>query len=105
MDNWITRIVATICAAGSIALFWVFGVFIVVPWRAGRMGALNLAEIQVIGVSLLVGLAVNWGALHIYAIADREANPRVYATIRALLIIVSIAAVYVGVSWTQTKIA
>ena len=105
MENWITRIVATLCAAGSTALFWTLGVFIAVPWREGRMLALNRVELQVIGVPLLIGLAVAWGALHIFAIADRDANPRVYKTIRALLILVSLAAIAGGTLWAQARIA
>lgn len=105
VENWITRFVAGICAAGSLALFWILGVFVVVPWRAGRMLALSRAELQMIGVPLLVGCAVLWGALHLFALADREMNPRIYATIRATLIIASIAAVIGGITWTQARIA
>lgn len=105
MENWITRIVAILCAAGSTGLFWTLGVFATVPWHEGRMLALNRTELQVIGVSLVVGIAVAWGALHIFAIADRASNPRIYATIRAALVIASIAAVIGGISWTQARIA
>jgi hypothetical protein len=105
MENWITRIVAAICAAGSTALFWTFGMFLAVPWREGRMLKLNMVELQVVGVPLLVALGVGWGALHIVAIADREANPKVYATIRAGLLIAALAAIAGGVSWTHARIA
>lgn len=105
MENWITRIVASLCAAGSTALFWTLGVFIVVPWRAGRMLALDKAELQVIGVPLVLGIATAWGALHIFALADREANPRLYAVIRLALLAATIAAFIGGISWTQARIA
>jgi hypothetical protein len=105
VENWITRVVAMLCAAGSSALFWTLGVFVAVPWREGRMLALDRSELQLIGIPLLIGLAVAWGALHIFAIADRQANPKAYATIRALLIAASIAALIGGVSWTQARIA
>ena len=105
MENWITRFVAALCATGSTALFWLLGVFVAVPWHEGRILALNRVELQVIGVPLLVGIAVAWGALHLFALADRGINPKVYATIRALLIILSIAAVIGGISWTQARIA
>lgn len=105
MDNWITRFVAFLCAVGSTALFWTLGVFVAVPWHEGRMLALNRIELQVIGVPLVVGLAVAWGALHIFAIADRASRPGVYAVIRALLAIASIAAMIGGISWTQARIA
>lgn len=105
MEKWITRGVAAICAAGSAALFWTFGMFLAVPWREGRMFALNTIEMQVIGVPLLVGLAVGWGALHILAVADRESSPRLYSTLRVVLAIVAIAAVFSGMSWSQARIA
>ena len=54
MENWITRIVATLCAAGSLALFWTLGVFIAVPWHEGRMLKLNGMELQLIGVPLVI---------------------------------------------------
>ena len=103
MENWITRLVAALFALGSSALFWVLGVFVVVPWRAGRMLSLSKAELQVIGVSLLAGSAVAWAALHLFALADRAQNPRLYAAIRIFVLGISIAAVVVGVFWTQTR--
>ncbi|MBI4741459.1 MAG: hypothetical protein HY777_07945 [Betaproteobacteria bacterium] len=104
MENWITRLVAAICAAGSIALFWTFGMFLAVPWREGRMLSLDTIELQVVAVPLLVGLAVTWGTLHILAISDRETNPRVYAALRTLLVIASIAATFSGMSWSQARL-
>lgn len=104
MENWITRIVAALCATGSSALFWTFGVFVVKPWREERLLTLHWAELQIIGGSLLLGMAVAWGALHIFALADRQANPRIYATIRAALVIASIAAVIGGILWVQARI-
>jgi len=104
MENWLTRIVALFCAAGSAGLLWIFGVFIVVPWRDGRMLALNAAELQVMGVSLLLGLATSWGALHIFAQADRSARPKSYAMIRIVLIIAWLAAGIGGMQWTLGRI-
>lgn len=105
MENWITRLVAILFALGSTALFWVFGVFVIVPWRAGRMLSLSTAELQVIGVSLLAGSAVAWAALHLFSLADRAQNPRIYCAIRVLVLGISIAAVVGGVFWTQTRIS
>jgi len=105
MENGITRLVAAIVAAGSLALFWSFGMFLAVPWREGRMLSLNMIEMQVIGVPLLVGLLVTWGALHIFAIADRENNPKVYRAIRLALFAAAIAAAIGGAAWTQARIA
>lgn len=105
MEKWITRGVAAICAAGSAALFWTFGMFLAVPWREGRMFALNTVEMQVIGVPLLVGLAVGWGALHILAVADRESSPKLYAALRIALLVAVVAAAFSGMSWSQARIA
>lgn len=105
MENWITRIVAAICAAGSTALFWTFGMFLAVPWREGRMLSLNMVELQVIGIPLLVGLLVTWGALHIFAIADRETSPKTYGAIRLALLVAGIAATIGGLAWSQARIA
>lgn len=105
MENWITRLVAALCAAGGTALFWTFGMFLAVPWREERMLSLNMVELQVVGIPLLVGLLVTWGALHILAIADREANPKVFATIRLALFGSAIAATIGGIAWSQARIA
>lgn len=102
MDNWITRIVALLCALGSLGLFWVLGVFFVIPWDAGRMAALSRGELQMIIVPLLAGSAGAWGALHLLAIADRADHPKIYATLRALLIAVVIAATISGAIWSRT---
>jgi hypothetical protein len=82
MEKWITRSAAALVAAGSIALFWTFGVFVAVPWRESRMLSLNAVELQVLGIPLLAGLLVAWGALHLLAIADRADSPRLYHTLR-----------------------
>ena len=105
MESWLTRIVGLFCALGSTGLFWTFGVFVAVPWKDSRMLDLDRSELQVLGVSLLIGLAVAWGALHIFALADRQGRPRTYALIRALLIIASFGAALAGMAWTQARIA
>lgn len=105
MENWITRFVATLCTAGAISLLWLFGVFVAHPWHEGRLLALNLTELQLIGVPLLTGSAVAWGGLHLFSISDQPANPRIYATIRAILIIAFIAAMIGGFAWTQAHVA
>lgn len=104
MESWITRIVAALCAMGSTGLFWTLGVFATVPWREGRMLALNRYELQVIGVPLVVGIAVAWGALHLFALADRATNPRIYAMVRIVLILISLAAVAGGASWVDAQV-
>ena len=105
MENWLTRIVAALCAAGGAALLWMLGVFVAVPWHEGRLFALTRAELQLIGVPLLVGSAAVWGALHIFAIADRQDRPRIYKTLRALLVVLALAAVAGGSAWTLMRIA
>ncbi len=104
-ENWIIRIVALLCAAGSAGLLWTFGVFVIVPWRAGRLLALNAAEMQVLGASLILGLATAWGTLHILAQADSTSRPINYAMTRIVLIIAWIAACIGGMAWTQGKLA
>ena len=103
MENWISRIVGTFCALGSIGLFWTLGVFIVVPWREGRMLALERAEIQVLGVSLILGIATLWGASRIFAAADQKESPRLYTAILIALIIAAIAAMIFGISWVPAR--
>jgi len=105
MEKWITRVVAALVACGSLALFWTFGVFLAVPWHESRMWSLNSVEWQVLGIPLLVGLAVTWGALHILAIADRETRPRLYFTTCALLMILSALAVLGGMAWSTERMA
>lgn len=105
MENWIIRLVAVLCAAGSAGLLWTFGVFVVVPWRDGRLLAMSAAELQVLGVSLLLGLATAWGALHIFALADRAGRPKSYAMTRIALIIAWLAACVGGILWTLGRIA
>ena len=104
METWITRIVALICAGGSSALLWFFGVFVLVPWREGRMLSLTMAEFQVIIVSLLTGIAVTWGALHLFGLADRNERPKLYAVIRLVVFVAAIAAVISGNFWAQTHL-
>jgi len=104
MEKWITRGAAALCAAGSIALLWTFGMFVAVPWREGRMLALNSVELQVLGIPLIVGLAVAWGALHILAIADRAGSPRLYRALGLALLLALMLAVSAGVSWTTARV-
>ena len=105
MENWLTRIVALFCAAGSAGLLWTFGVFFVVPWRNGRMLSLNASEWQILGASLLLGTATAWGALHVFALADRTCRPKSYAMIRIVLIIAWLAACIGGMLWTLKRIS
>ena len=104
MENWITRFVAVICAAGSAALFWTFGMFGAVPWREGRMFSLNTVEMQVLGIPLVVGLIAAWGALHILAMADGEANPKFAWAFRIALLAAAVASIMGGATWTQGRI-
>ena len=105
MENWISRIVGIFCALGSIGLFWTLGVFIVVPWRAGRMLALERGEVKVIGVALGLGIATLWGASRILAAADQKANPRLYTATRILLAIAAAVALRNGLSGSQARLS
>ena len=104
VETWMTRIVGLFCALGSFGLFWTLGVFVVVPWRAGRMLALDATELQVIGVSLVLGSATLWGASRIFAAVDQQAHPRTYTATRLLLVAAAVASTIGGVSWTLARI-
>ena len=104
MEKWIIRTVAVICAAGSTALFWTFGIFLSVPWRENRMLSLNRVELQVLVIPLIVGLAVAWGALHILAMADRTGSSRLYLAFCVTLLIASLLAVSGGMTWTAARV-
>ena len=104
VETWMTRIVGLLCASGSCGLFWTFGVFVVVPWHADRMLALNPSEIQVIGVALVLGSATLWGASRIFAAVAPQANPRTYAATRLLLAVAALASTVGGISWTLARI-
>ncbi|MEF8699791.1 MAG: hypothetical protein V5B32_08760 [Candidatus Accumulibacter sp. UW26] len=103
MEKWITRSAAALVAAGSLALFWTFGVFVAVPWRESRMLSLNAVELQVLGIPLVAGILVAWGALHLLAIADRADSPRLYPAWRGALLIAALLATYGGASWTDKR--
>jgi len=103
MERWIIRFVALMCLAGSAGLLWTFGVFVVVPWRAGRLLALSASELQVLAASLGFGIGVGTAALHLFALGEREAHPRRYALLRAVLIIALLAATASGVMWSLQR--
>ena len=104
MEPWIIRFAAALCAVGSWALFWVFGAFLAVPWREGRLLALSASEAQLLLVPLAIGAAVAWGAIHILAIADRVDRPAAYAAARAALLVMIFLAIAGGLTWSGTRI-
>ena len=99
VETWIIRFVALLCAAGSAGLLWVFGVFVVVPGRAGRLLALTASEMQVLGASLLFGLLTGWAAIHLLALGEQDAHPRRYRLLRALLAATLAMAAVAGMLW------
>lgn len=99
MELWIIRLVALFCAAGSAGLLWVFGVFVVVPWRAGRMLALSSSELQILGIAADRGWRLA-GELSISLLLARRTNPKLYAVIRTLLMATLTAAAIGGITWT-----
>ncbi|MQY51105.1 hypothetical protein HCX48_06215 [Rhodocyclus tenuis] len=108
MDQWITRFVALLCAAGSAALFWSFGMFAAVPWRDGRLFAMTPVEWQVVGIPFLAAIAVGWGALHLFALAGDAPDEAAHRGRRLrlfLLIAVAIAAAASGASWSLARVA
>ena len=102
MEKWITRAVALICATGSTALLWTFGIFVAVPWREGRILSLNSIELQVIGIPLIAGIAVAWGALHLLVVA--EGGSRVYRAARIVLLLACLLAIWGGSAWSSAHI-
>lgn len=104
MEQWITRSVATLVALGALGLFWTFGMFSAVPLQQGRLLALSGVEVQLIGVSLLAGLVTGWGALHLFALADRESSPRVFAGLRVVMLLAALSAAVVGAQWSQAHV-
>jgi len=105
MEKWISRAVALLVALGGLALFWTFGVFVAVPWRENRLLSLGSIEMQILGVSLLAGIAVIWGAQHILALADAQDNARLFKILRAALFLASLLAVINGGLWTTARLA
>lgn len=102
MEKWITRSVAVLCAVGSTALFWTFGIFVAVPWRESRILSLNHVELQVIGIPLIAGVAVAWGAVHLLAVA--EGSSSVYRASRIVLVLASLLAICGGSAWSTARI-
>lgn len=105
MEKWITRAVAALVATGGLALFWVFGLFAAVPWREGRLLAMNAIELQVTGISLIAGLAVLWGTVHLFGLADRADSPRLFQAVRLGLALLAVAAIFTGAAWTEAHLA
>ena len=56
-------------------------------------------------IALALGLAAAWGALHVFALAERAGRPQSYATIRIVLIVAWFAAALGGMSWTLCRVA
>ena len=104
MEKWITRSVAMMVALGALGLFWTFGMFTAVPAQQGRLLALSGVEMQLVGIPLLAGLVVAWGALHLFALADRETCPKAYSAIRVALLIAAVAAASVGANWSLNNV-
>mgnify|MGYP000060628979 FL=1 len=105
MEQWITRSVATLVALGALGLFWTFGMFSAVPMQQGRLLALSGVEMQLMGVSLLAGLATAWGALHLFSLADGESNPKLLAAVRIVFLVVAVLAALVGGDWSMSHVA
>jgi len=60
--------------------------------------------LQVLGISLVAGLVVAWGALHILAIADQAHRPRLYQTLRVALLVAAVLAINGGMSWAAARV-
>lgn len=104
MERWIIRSVALLCALGGLGLAWAFGIFVAIPLRDGRLFTMSVTEIQLAAVSLTACLAVAWGALHLLAIADKEAAPHAYRLLRAGYGVALFAACGVGATWSVARV-
>lgn len=104
MEKWIIRGVALLCAIGGLGLAWAFGVFAAIPLRDGRFLAMSSEEMQLIGISFAAGLAVAWGAIHLFALGDKEAHPRFYQGLRIVYGMVIVAVIAAGASWSMARV-
>ena len=86
LDNWLIRLVALFCGAGAAGLLWTFGVFVVVPWRAGRLLSLNGAEWQILAMS------------------DQAEHPTRYALLRTVWIVTCLGAMVAGIFWSLARL-
>lgn len=105
MEKWITRSVAALIACGALGLFWTFGLFVSVPAREGRLLSPAGVELQLIVVSLLAALVAAWGALHLFALADRDTMPKLHAATRVALLVAALAAAFAGADWSASHVA
>jgi hypothetical protein len=105
MEKWITRSMGVMVALGALGLFWTCGMLLAVIVEQGRLTSLSGTELQLIGISLLGGLAVAWGALHLFSLADRETSPRIYTATRIAMLLAALAAAGVGASWSLARVA
>lgn len=104
MEQWITRGVALIVALGALGLCWTFGLFTAVPLQQGRVFAMSGPEMQLVAVSFIGALGASWCALHLFSLADREAAPAVYKTVRIAFLVAAVAAVATGANWSMTNV-
>ncbi|MFC5302517.1 hypothetical protein [Azospira restricta] len=104
MERWITRSVALLCAAGGLGLFWAFGAFTAIPVRDGRLLAMSGIELQLAGIPLVAGGLVAWGALHLFALADREPAPGAYRLLRLVYFGALLAAAVAGAVWSTGRV-
>lgn len=104
MERWIIRSVALLCGAGGLGLFWAFGAFTAIPLRDGRVFAMSATEMQLAGIPLVAGGLVAWGALHLFALADREPAPGAYRVIRVVYLGTLLAATIAGAVWSTGRV-
>lgn len=104
MEHWITRGVALLVALGALGLFWVLGMFAAPLIEQGRLMDLNGAEMQLVGIPLGAGLATFWGALHLFALADKESNPALYKVVRIAFALAAVGAIWVGANWSLARV-
>ncbi len=104
MEKWIIRGVALLCALGGLGLAWAFGAFAAVPLRDGRLFQMNGTEMQLVAIAFVGTLAVGWGALHLFGLADRDDSPRAYRVLRVVYGATLAAAIAVGAAWSVARV-
>ena len=104
MEKWITRFVATVVAIGGMGLCWTFSMFSSVPIRQGRLLELSNLEMQLMGGSALAALAVNWCAIHLFSLSEKEDNPRLYSGLRIAMVLAAVVAMYSGAQWSLARV-
>ena len=87
-----------LCVSGALLLASGFAWTLLRHWDIA-----SGSELQILGASLLIGIAVGSCALHLLALGEKPTAPRRYAALRAALIAFMLAAIILGIRWTVQR--